>query len=67
MLSELVSRVRVIWRRVESINSVVTSSSNNGVWQHQPEKMQISYHGQLLINLTRYEYRMLAVLLKHPE
>jgi len=63
---ELVSRIRVIWRRVESINSVVTPSPNTGVWHHQPQKMQISYHGQVL-NLTRYEYRMLAVLLKHSE
>ena len=63
---ELVSRIRVIWRRVESVNGVVTSSPNTSVWQHQAEKMQISYHGQLL-NLTRYEYRMLVVLLKHPE
>lgn len=63
---ELVSRIRTIWRRVESIPNDVTPLPNTEVWQHQPQKLHISYHGQLL-DLTRYEYRMLAVLLKHPE
>jgi two-component system catabolic regulation response regulator CreB len=36
------------------------------VWHHDAEKMQVSYYGQLL-SLTRYEYRLLEVLLKHPE
>lgn len=64
---EIISRIRVIWRRSEVQSAPVASSTaGSGVWQHQPEKMQISYHGQLL-NLTRYEYRLLEVLLKQPE
>lgn len=61
---EIISRIRVIWRRMEAPAAQVPVSS--GVWRHQPDKLQISYHGQLL-SLTRYEYRLLEVLLKQPE
>lgn len=64
---ELVSRIRVICRRLQP-SAATTPHSNTPAktWQHDAEKMQISYHGQLL-NLTRYEYRLLEVLLKQPE
>ncbi|MCP5177868.1 MAG: two-component system response regulator CreB [Moraxellaceae bacterium] len=62
---ELVSRIRVIWRRMLPISNPIPQL-NTGIWQHEPQKMQISYHGHVL-NLTRYEYRILAVLLNHPE
>lgn len=67
---ELISRIRVILRRVNSQHNQPTSTvllnATNAIWQYFPEKMQISYHGQLL-QLTRYEYRLLEVLLKNPE
>ena len=63
---ELVSRIRVICRRLQPQATPIHSNSLAKIWQHDPEKLQISYHGQLL-NLTRYEYRLLEVLLKQPE
>lgn len=67
---EIISRIRVIWRRSAPVASATTSSivntSASTVWACDAEKMQISYYGQQL-SLTRYEYRLLEVLLKHPE
>ena len=69
---EIISRIRVIWRRFTPILPVSTPAmlaenvSTPRVWQHDAEKMQVSYYGQLL-SLTRYEYRLLEVLLKQPE
>ena len=69
---EIISRIRVIWRRFTPVLPVSTpvvlaeSGSMPRVWHHDTEKMQVSYYGQLL-SLTRYEYRLLEVLLKHPE
>ena len=69
---EIISRIRVIWRRFTPVLPVSTPvvlaerGSTPCVWQHDAEKMQVSYYGQLL-SLTRYEYRLLEVLLKQPE
>jgi two-component system catabolic regulation response regulator CreB len=69
---EIISRIRVIWRRFTPVLPVSTpvvlaeSGSMPRVWQHDAKKMQVSYYGQLL-SLTRYEYRLLEVLLKQPE
>jgi two-component system catabolic regulation response regulator CreB len=69
---EIISRIRVIWRRFTPVMPVSTpvvlaeSGSMPCVWQHDAEKMQVSYYGQLL-SLTRYEYRLLEVMLKQPE
>ncbi len=67
---ELISRIRVILRRTNNQQVQPLSSENinksDAIWHYQPEKMQISYHGQLL-QLTRYEYRLLEVLIKNPE
>jgi two-component system catabolic regulation response regulator CreB len=67
---ELISRIRVILRRaggqVTQQAATVLLNTPNSIWQYLPEKMQISYHGELL-QLTRYEYRLLEVLLKNPE
>ncbi len=69
---EIISRIRVIWRRFTPVLPVSTpvvlaeSMSTPRVWQYDAEKMQVSYYGQLL-SLTRYEYRLLEVLLKQPE
>ena len=59
---ELVARVKVILKRRQP-------ATNNGVangFSHEPDKAQIRYHGKLL-ELTRYEYLLLATLLTHPE
>lgn len=69
---EIISRIRVIWRRFTPVLPVSTPvvlaerGSTPCVWQHDAEKMQVSYYGQLL-SLTRYEYRLLEVMLKQPE
>ena len=36
------------------------------VWACNPQSLQIQYHGQML-QLTRYEYRLLFLLIQHPE
>ena len=61
---ELVSRIRVICRRAQAM--VAPNTTHTKIWQCDTDKMQISYHSHLL-NLTRYEYRLLEVLLKQPE
>lgn len=66
---ELISRIRAIWRRMTPVATtpiVQENALNSTVWHCDSEKMQVSYYGQLLA-LTRYEYRLLEVLLKQPE
>lgn len=36
-----------------------------GAWQFDPLRLQVHYHARLL-NLTRYELRLLVLLLRHP-
>lgn len=72
---EIVARIKAIWRRMEvpiAINSnqnpvsqaeIITPSS---IWSCNPPSLQIQYHGKLL-QLTRYEYRLLFLLIQHPE
>jgi len=72
---EIVARIKAIWRRMEvSITSnsnqnpvsqaeIITSSS---IWSCNPQSLQIQYHRKLL-QLTRYEYRLLFLLIQHPE
>ena len=73
---EIVSRIKAIWRRME-LHSVSRQSSisepfeetikpSSRVWQCIDEALQIYYLGQSL-NLTRYEYRLLKLLIAHPE
>ncbi len=57
-LRELVARVRAVLRR--SQGAVPTSG-----FSHDPEGHRIHYRGRLL-ELTRYEYRLLAALLQRP-
>ena len=69
---EIVSRIKVIWRRMgvsSSQNPMANSSVEKPatkVWQCVPESLQIIYHGEIL-QLTRYEYRLLKLLIDHPE
>ncbi|NNP74388.1 two-component system response regulator CreB [Acinetobacter defluvii] len=72
---EIVSRIKAIWRRMEIQNQLKNAQSNeikdnpqqtSQVWQCHDECLQIYYLGTLL-QLTRYEYRLLKLLLDHPE
>ena len=63
-LRELVARVRVALRRgaVQQAGSDVTRT---GAFEHDAEGRRIRYHGHAL-DLTRYEYGLLAALLARP-
>lgn len=75
---EIVSRIKVIWRRmgIQAEQALAASSSMpitqasiekaTTVWQCFPESLQILYLGQSL-QLTRYEYRLLKLLIDRPE
>ena len=63
-LRELVARVRVVLRRVES--SPVPTAGMSTVFQIDTARRQIHYHAQPL-DLTLHEYRLLETLLSHPE
>ncbi len=78
---EIVSRIKAIWRRMEIQNQLQhpqfnenisietpldTSTSNAQVWQCIEESLQIHYFGTML-QLTRYEYRLLKLFIDHPE
>lgn len=73
---EIVSRIKAIWRRMELQTSnhrisddptfLKHSTSLHSVWHCVDEALQIHYLGQNL-NLTRYEYRLLKLLIAHPE
>ena len=60
---EVVARVRAILRREARSRS--NAPAPNGLWQHEPEALRIVFHNQLL-DLTRYEYLLLALLLSAP-
>ncbi len=61
---ELAARAKAVLRRVRPAVSVETAP-RTATFAHDAEKRQISYHGRPL-ELSRYEYRLLAVLLEHP-
>ncbi len=79
---EIISRIKVIWRRVHSqdtLQSIVTSKSEItekpieaahliawGEWRFNLLTFHVTYYDKTL-NLTRYELRLLEVLLKQPE
>jgi two-component system catabolic regulation response regulator CreB len=58
---ELVARVRVVLRRAHGGNGAPAKGS----FDHDPEGHRVRYHGRLL-DLTRYEYGLLAALLQRP-
>jgi two-component system catabolic regulation response regulator CreB len=63
---ELVSRVRAILRRVRPApRNGDDSKANSGVFAIDAAGLRIACRGQWL-NLTRYEYRLLACLLESP-
>lgn len=61
---EVAARVRAILRREARRYRPVTDAANT-VWRHAPDARRISFHGQAL-ELTRYEYALLALLLSSP-
>lgn len=73
---EIVSRIKAIWRRMElqqqltqqsiSNESTETESTSQKTWQCIDESLQIHYLGTIL-QLTRYEYRLLKLFIDHPE
>ena len=59
---ELTARVRAVLRRL----AAGTPATSNTPFEVDEERVQISYCGQVL-NLSRYEYRLLKTLLDAPE
>jgi two-component system catabolic regulation response regulator CreB len=60
---ELCARVRAVLRRTDSLSSETVS--NTSWFQIDNERMLITYSGSAL-ELSRYEYRLLEVLVKQP-
>jgi two-component system catabolic regulation response regulator CreB len=60
---ELTARVRAVLRRTNSAESPAAPAS--AIWTHDPARCRISYRDKTL-ELTRNEYRLLAVLLAAP-
>lgn len=78
---EIVSRIKAIWRRMEIQHSLQHIPFNENVrteitiepltvpakvWHCVEESLQIHYFGTML-QLTRYEYRLLKLFIDHPE
>lgn len=63
---ELVARVRAVLRRVQTAETgaLVADDITHG-FEHDPEGKRIRFHGKPL-DLTRYEYGLLAALLQRP-
>jgi two-component system catabolic regulation response regulator CreB len=61
---ELVARVRALLRRVQA-PARASASSTRGGFEHDPDGHRIRYRGHAL-DLTRYEYGLLAALLARP-
>lgn len=63
---ELTARIRAILRRSNG-NGVATTTAPGlpAVWAHDPAKCRITFQG-VALDLTRNEYRLLAVLLAQP-
>lgn len=62
-LRELVARVRVVLRRAP--DTVSGEATRSGAFEHDAEGRRVRYHGHAL-DLTRYEYGLLAALLARP-
>lgn len=62
---ELVARVRAVLRRAQPAGPGASTSAEEAGFGHDAEGMRIRYRGRLL-ELTRYEYGLLAVLLARP-
>ena len=61
---ELVARVRALLRRVQA-GAGQPAAPATGVFEHDAEGRRVRFHGRAL-DLTRYEYGLLAALLARP-
>ena len=61
---ELVARVRALLRRVQA-GAGQPAAPATGVFEHDAESRRVRFHGRAL-DLTRYEYGLLAALLARP-
>jgi len=61
---ELVARVQAVLRRTRGAGGEAGTRPASG-FEHDVAGLRVRYHGQLL-ELTRYEYRLLATLLARP-
>jgi len=62
---ELVARVRVVLRRLQPSAARDNGAAGSGTFVHDSEGHRIRYRGHAL-DLTRYEYGLLAALLQRP-
>jgi two-component system catabolic regulation response regulator CreB len=63
---EVAARARAILRReARRRGGNGQAAAANAVWRHEPDALFIAFHGQAL-DLTRYEYLLLALLLSAP-
>jgi two-component system, OmpR family, catabolic regulation response regulator CreB len=62
---ELAARVKAVLRRARPGDGSAKSPPSNATFALDEERLQITYFGKPL-DLSRYEYRLLAVLLKKP-
>lgn len=76
---ELISRIKSIWRRMDIVRQEQPKAPQNnpstpttdyriqwGDWLFEPASLHIYYHQQLL-NLTRYEFKILQLFLQQPD
>jgi len=62
---ELAARAKAVLRRARPANSAPQSPAPGAAFKLDEERRQITYFGRPL-ELSRYEYKLLAVLLKRP-
>lgn len=62
---ELVARVRALLRRVQAASGTTTDVRAVGDFEHDIDGRRVRFRGQAL-ELTRYEYGLLAALLARP-
>lgn len=62
---EVAARVRAILRREARHRQDSDTGNAPSPWRHEPDALRIAFHGQPL-DLTRYEYLLLALLLSAP-
>lgn len=62
---ELTARIRAVLRRTNGDGATAKATKPTAIWAHDPAKCRVSFHG-VTLELTRNEYRLLAVLLTQP-
>jgi two-component system, OmpR family, catabolic regulation response regulator CreB len=62
---ELVARVRTVLRRTQRVVSEVMPATETPILEHDAERRRVRYYGRAL-DLSRYEYGILATLIARP-